>query len=88
MKCTIFVGRWYDAQYSFNNWAKGKDLTRDVIIHEQVIYPREEEPTPQLLIIVYHPDTPEWNRTETKTTAYTEVETVPKQRIAEEPIQA
>jgi len=86
MKCTIFVGRWYDAQYAFNQWAKGKDLTREVIIHTvhtNVMYQTGET---QLLIVVYHPDTPEWNRTETKTTAYTEVETVPKERIAEEPI--
>lgn len=63
MKCTIFKGKWYEAQIAFNNWAKGKDLTREVIIHEQVMYPNVEGLTPQLLIVVYHPEGKEWDAT-------------------------
>ena len=63
MKCKVFIGSYLTAQDAFNAWAKGKMLTRDVIIHEQVMYPREEAPDTQLLIIVYHPDGKEWDAT-------------------------
>lgn len=63
MKCTIFTGEWFDAQNQFNKWAKGKDLTREVLIHEQVLYNADELHHSYLAIIVYHPDTPAWNAT-------------------------
>jgi len=67
MKCKIFWGCVAEAQDAFNKWAKGKSLTREVIIHEQITRGSREEGTVQLVIIVYHPDTPEWNATkETK----------------------
>lgn len=63
MICQIFTGTSMEAVDAFNKWAHGKELTRDVIIHEQVTYPKDEIRFAQLIIIVYHPDTPEWNKT-------------------------
>ena len=65
MKCKIFFGLWYEAQDAFNAWAKGKALTRDVLIHEQLMWTAGEPKTPCLLIIVYHPEDPQWDTTET-----------------------
>jgi len=64
MKCKIFYGAPIEAVDAFNKWAKGKALTREVLIHEQVIYPRIEIPEPQLVIIVYHPEGPFWDATQ------------------------
>ena len=63
MKCTIFRGHYLEAQEDFNRWAKGKNLTRDVIIHEQVLFSHEEPSIAHLLIIVYHPEGKEWDTT-------------------------
>lgn len=66
MKCKIFKGTWYDVQEAFNKWAKGKSLTRDVIIHTQVTERVEscESTSPTLMIIVFHPEGKEWDTTE------------------------
>ena len=64
MKCKIFIGKWYDAQDSFNAWAKGKALTREVLIHT---IPLSKEPTlidSWIAIVVYHPEDPQWDKTE------------------------
>lgn len=66
MKCKIFVGRWYEAQDAFNAWAEGKQLTRDIIIHEQVLVAADEWTAALMAIIVYHPDDSFWDATETK----------------------
>jgi hypothetical protein len=66
MKCKIFVGRRYEVQDLFNAWAKGKALTKDVIIHTihtNVIYHEGET---QIAIIVYHPEDPQWDTTPPK----------------------
>lgn len=63
MKCKVFVGRWYDAQDAFNVWAKGKMLTRDVLIQTQHIYVAESPQEHFLAIIVFHPEGKEWDAT-------------------------
>lgn len=62
MKCRIFWGCVKEAQDQFNEWAKGKSLTREVIIHTQVIerIVSCEETSPSLLIIVFHPEGQQW----------------------------
>lgn len=88
MKCKIFWGCVAEAQDAFNKWAKGKQLNREVIIQTQVAerITSCEATSPSLIIIVFHPEGTEWDKTEAQ--AYTKVETISKQRIAEEPIQA
>ena len=37
MQCIIFVGRTFQStQNRYNEWAKGKSLARDVIIHTNI----------------------------------------------------
>lgn len=64
MKVKIFEGKWYDMMDDFNKWAKGKKLTKDVIIHTHTTRPGGEYSEPRMAIIVFHPDTPEWDKTE------------------------
>jgi len=64
MKCKIFIGRWFRVQAAFNNWAKGRKLTREVIIHEMLIKEADEMGNAKIAIIVYHPEGKEWDRTE------------------------
>jgi hypothetical protein len=84
MKCKIFFGLWYEAQDAFNAWAKGKALTRDVLIHEQLMWTAGEPKTPCLLIIVYHPEDPFWDATEPTLTA--PIHTKPEPHIKENEI--
>jgi hypothetical protein len=51
---------------AFNKWAKGKALTRDVLIHTvhtNVMYDTGET---QIAIVVYHPEDPFWDATQDK----------------------
>lgn len=50
----------------FNKWAKGKALTKDIIIHT---IPCSIDPSPHTdyLIIVYHPEDPIYDKTELDT---------------------
>ena len=63
MKCKIFIGKWYEAQDAFNAWAKGKALTRDVLIHTICIGNENVYTDGRIAIIVYHPDDPFWDAT-------------------------
>ena len=67
MKCKIFTGEWYDAQDAFNKWAKGKALTRDVVIHTVFVGFPQACMSPHIAIIVYHPEDPQWDKTEPTT---------------------
>lgn len=65
MKMKVFVGAWYEAQDAFNKWAKGKNLSRDVIIHTAAeVYYEGGTYAPNLAIIVIHPEDPFWDKTE------------------------
>jgi hypothetical protein len=69
MKCKIFIGKWYEAQDAFNAWAKGKALTREVLIHT---IPLSKEPAlidSWIAIVVYHPEDPQWDKTEPEHTS-------------------
>jgi len=63
MKCKIFIGEYYEAQDAFNKWAKRKALTKEVLIHEHVWYKGLDYKEPCLVIIVYHPEDPQWDTT-------------------------
>ena len=67
MKCKIFWGKPMEAVDAFNKWAKGKALTREVLIHEQIIYVPDDGNIQILLIIVYHPEDPFWDATPEQT---------------------
>jgi hypothetical protein len=64
MKCKIFWGKPMEAVDTFNKWAKGKALTREVLIHEQIIYVPDDGNRQILMIIVYHPEDPQWDTTD------------------------
>lgn len=68
MKCKIFIGNWYEVQDLFNAWAKGKVLTREVLIHEQVMNTHDAQDNTIMAIIVYHPEDPYWDKTEPEAT--------------------
>ena len=69
MKCKIFIGEWYEAQDAFNAWAKGKALTREVLIHT-IAFPPKDPHSPEIItIIVYHPEEPHWDETPKQLTA-------------------
>ena len=63
MKCTIFIGEWYDVIEAFNDWAKGKALTREVIIQSHATHDQEHRYETQFAIFVFHPDDYHWNST-------------------------
>ena len=61
MQCKVFIGPWNQAMDAFNQWAKGKALSRDVLIHTQtyIVY-KCGEYSAHITISVYHPDDPVW----------------------------
>ena len=63
MKCKIFWGCAKEAIDAFNKWAKGKSLTREVIIHEHCYSCEGLEPNIKMVIFVYHPEGKEWDAT-------------------------
>lgn len=66
MKCKTFTGSPEMAATLFNMWAKGKTLTRDIIIHTQVTERIEgcNSTSPTLMIIVFHPEDSQWDTPE------------------------
>jgi hypothetical protein len=83
MKCKIFVGTWYEAQDAFNYWAKGKALSRDVLIHELVLRLRPIDNDAIIAIIVYHPEDPQWDTTPQKPAIPIQNIPVPKYHLEE-----
>ena len=84
MKCKIFAGRWYEVQDMFNQWAKGKALTREVLIQTQHIYVSEHPTEHYLVIVVIHPDDPFWDKTETQPIPTVQPKTTPSTRMERE----
>ena len=65
MKCKVFVGAWFEAMDAFNKWAKGKNLTRNVIIHTSITdFFSSGGYEPKMVITVYHPEGEPWDTTE------------------------
>jgi hypothetical protein len=83
MKCKIFTGKWYEAQDAFNQWAKGKALTREVLIHEQIVPHVLGEHEPRLMIVVYHPEDPHWDETPQKPAIPVYEVPIPKTKVEE-----
>jgi len=75
MKMKVFVGKVHDVEVVFNNWAKGKALTREVLIHTHPLPPLRQGEDDWLAVVVIHPEDPFWDRTETESPI-----TIPAQR--------
>jgi len=84
MKCKIFIGTWYEAQDAFNQWAKGKALTREVLIHTIPLSNEPWEKYDDIAIVVYHPEDPQWDKTEPTLTA--PIHTKPEPHIKEKEV--
>jgi len=69
MKCKVFTGTWGEALHNFNDWAKGKLLTRDVIIHEQMYRNRDSLAELGVIIFVYFPEGSLWDNEPKKSNA-------------------
>jgi hypothetical protein len=64
MKMKIFTGKINEAIEAFNKWAKGKALTRDVIVHTHVQFSNGVSLWDDYaIILVIHPEVPYWDRT-------------------------
>jgi len=63
MKCKVFTGPWNQTQDAFNNWAKGKALTKDIIIHSHayVMYKPNTEYSVYVTIVVFYPEAQPWD---------------------------
>ena len=84
MKMKVFTGRWYDTMDAFNNWAKGKALTKEVLIHTHAEFnPIYEDKEVALTIVVIHPEDPHWDKTEPQLTAPIHNVPVPHIKIEE-----
>ena len=64
MQCKIFRGIVHDALQEYNRWAKGKNLNREVIIHELIMPPNDQYADARIMIFVYCPEGKEWDTTE------------------------
>jgi hypothetical protein len=64
MKIKTFTGELGEAEVAFNNWAKGKALNKDIIIHTSVHYIYEREMHVKLSIVVLYPEGSRWDTTE------------------------
>jgi len=63
MKCEVFIGPWNQVMDAFNKWAKGKLLTKEVVIHTNAlaVY-KAGEYSGYICITVYHPEDPFWDK--------------------------
>jgi hypothetical protein len=66
MKCKIFYDEPAVAQAAFNEWADGKALGRDVLIHTHMLTVGTGLLDARLMIVVIHPDNDYWNSTKSK----------------------
>jgi len=65
MKAKLFWGPPASVIVAFNQWAKGKALSRDVIIHSFTGPSADlQAGGADLYIIVYHPEDKSWDKTE------------------------
>ena len=61
MQLRIFTGTLEQARTNFNEWAKGKSLTRDIIIHEQMIKSVMPGDLSSVAIFVYYAEGSGWD---------------------------
>jgi hypothetical protein len=69
MKLKAFYDEPFVAQQLFNQWARGKNLTREVLIHTHFIMIGPNLGDARLLIVVIHPEGKEWDETPIQLTA-------------------
>jgi hypothetical protein len=62
MKCKVFTGEYGEVVVEFNNWAKGKSLNKDIIIHSSMHYVYEREMHIKLSIVVLYPEGSIWDK--------------------------
>jgi len=76
MKAKVFDGSMMQAIDAFNKWAKGKALMKDVIIQSHLSTYINNPEAVYMTIIVFHPETPYWDKTEPQPTPpeYTAIE--------------
>jgi len=56
MQCTIFYGEKDDVEEAFNEWGKGKTLSKDIIIHTFAHASGKYAARDLVLIAIYYPD--------------------------------
>ena len=56
MQCKIFYGEKDSVEEAFNDWAKGKELSKDVIIHTFAHASGKYAARDFVLIAVYYPE--------------------------------
>jgi len=83
MKAKIFCGVWYKALDAFNKWAKGKALTKEILIHTHVYGTEAHMKEHMLDIIVIHPEDPQYDKTEPHITAPLHTKPEPHIKIEE-----
>jgi hypothetical protein len=62
MKTKTFFGEAREVEVAFNSWAKGKALTKDIIIHTSMHYIYAREMTVKLSIVVLYPEGSVWDK--------------------------
>ena len=63
MQCKVFSGHnVFETIDKFNYWAKGRQLTREVIIHTLHLS-KHEDGSENIAIVVYCPEGKEWDTT-------------------------
>jgi hypothetical protein len=61
MKIKTFSGEAGEVEVAFNNWARGKALNKDIIIHSSMHYVYEREMHIKLSIVVLYPEGSRWD---------------------------
>jgi hypothetical protein len=79
MRCKTFSGML--AVLRFNEWAKGKILGKDVIIHTIIAHPNPECQYCTLLIAVYYREGSEWDTPEQEPKLTAPVHTEPEPHV-------
>lgn len=62
MKCKVFTGEYGEVVVEFNNWAKGKTLNKDIIIHTSVHHIFDTRLIAKLSIVVLYPEGSPWDK--------------------------
>jgi len=62
MKCKVFMGASGEVEVAFNNWAKGKALNKDIIIHTNMHYVYVRGLVSMLSIVVIYPEGSAWDK--------------------------
>jgi hypothetical protein len=61
MKVKVFTGEYGEVVVEFNNWAEGKALNKDIIIHTSVHHIFDTRMIAKLSIVVLYPEGSRWD---------------------------